>query len=605
MKKFLNTRFLVKLIWKILLGFVIIVPVESQSRQVILQGFWWDWKNSTYSNKFANYIAEFSPRLRRLGIDAVWVMPSIKNSGELWMGYGPFDGYDLGDKYQKGHVNTIFGNKNDLLRMVGVLHANNIDVVQDIVYNHFMCAGSLDCNDGSPGAIDPVAWTGEQGDNQRKNFRYVSFLSPAKDESADNYLSRSGRFSKNWQNFHRNPAHNCWQGDICANMFDTDVCYWEGAFGQSSNATFNPRQYSQYMRTEQRNWSIWYKKQVGFDGVRLDAVKHFEPWAAEDFLYNMQWNAGWANGTNDMFAVGEWVGSIQELDQWCNDVNNRAGTFDFGLRNALFEIKKKNGDYDLGEIPGKQQQNRWRTIPFVEIHDMSRPKLDSIGNYTGEWNRGQELWDGHIEPWDCRLPLLYAIICAMDGSPLIYIEDLFDFNNGKRYTHKPTDTIELPVRSDIENIIQCRQSLRFMDGPYLVRYKSPDHLIIERGGKAVISVNDTWNQWKEDWIDTNFPAGTILKDYSGVSDYNVTVQNDHRVQIKTPPCDGLAINGRRGYAIWAPVGQILNYIPDRLITTTQEWEMANDLGDSNAKSLQEGGALPAKSNEWRKIGKSL
>ena len=39
-----------------------------------------------------------------------------------------------------------------------------------------------------------------------------------------------------------------------------------------------------------------------------------------------------------MYAVGEWVGGLTELDQWCNDVQNRAGTFDFSLRNALTGI---------------------------------------------------------------------------------------------------------------------------------------------------------------------------------------------------------------------------------------------------------------------------
>ena len=59
------------------------------------------------------------------------------------------------------------------------------------------------------------------------------------------------------------------------------------------------------MRNEVRSWLIWYKKQMGFDGVRLDAVKHFLADATEDFLYNMQFNAGWASGGDAMFAVGK------------------------------------------------------------------------------------------------------------------------------------------------------------------------------------------------------------------------------------------------------------------------------------------------------------
>ena len=67
-----------------------------------------------------------------------------------------------------------------------------------------------------------------------------------------------------------------------------------------------------------RNWLIWYKKQVGFDGLRIDAVKHFPAYAAEDFLWNLQYGSLWANGGPDMFAVGEWVGGTSQLDAWCN-----------------------------------------------------------------------------------------------------------------------------------------------------------------------------------------------------------------------------------------------------------------------------------------------
>ena len=72
--------------------------------------------------------------------------------------------------------------------------------------------------------------------------------------------------------------------------------------------------------------------------------------------------------------------------------------------------------------------------------------------------------------------------------------------------------------------------------------------------------------------------------------------------ITIPPCDGSAPNGRKGYAIWGPSGIISNYInPSESIT--QEWEMADDLGDSHLASLQQGGKLPTNSTECRIVGK--
>ena len=64
-----------------------------------------------------------------------------------------------------------------------------------------------------------------------------------------------------------------------------------------------------------------------------------------------------------------------------------------------------------------------------------------------------------IEPNDSRLSVVYAIAFAVDGAPMVYFEDLFDIGyNGNRYNHDPTDSVELPMRPDIVNIIWCHQS---------------------------------------------------------------------------------------------------------------------------------------------------
>ena len=46
---------------------------------------------------------------------------------------------------------------------------------------------------------------------------------------------------------------------------------------------------------------------------------------------------------------------------------------------------------------------------------------------------------------------------------MVFFEDLFDIGyNGNRYGHNPKDSIEeLPMRSDIVNIIWCHQNLEF------------------------------------------------------------------------------------------------------------------------------------------------
>ena len=569
----------------------------STSKQVVLQGYWWDYFNANYSYKYADYLSALAPRLRSIGIDAVWIPPTVKNSQITYMGYSPFDHYDLGEKYQKGFLKTKMGDKDQLLRMVAVLKANGIDVIQDIVLNHVDGAGSQNGAGGrDPAAID------DGSTNKFKNFRYVSYATPASAEAASNYLARSGRFSKNWPNFYPNNSYICCSNEMNTPYWGPDISYESNSYGLSSNATYNPNQSSDYMRTNTRNWLMWYKKQMGWEGVRIDAIKHFPTYIVEDFLWNIQHGNGWANGTDDMFAVGEWVGGASALDQWCNDVQNRAVTFDFSLRNALTGIIQGNGSFDLGTVPNYQQSNRQRTVPFVNNHDTFRPILDNNGNYNG-WNLGSQLGP-QIEPNDPRLSVVYAIAFAVDGAPMVYFEDLFDIGyNGNRYNHDPTDSTELPMRSDIVNIIWCHQNLDFKSGSYLVRWQENDALVIERDAKAIIAINDNWNSWKNiTGIQSNFSDGTVLKDYSGANTQTITVYGGGKIDISIPPCDGSANLGRRGYCIWAPDGIQTNYVnPSESIT--QEWEMANDLGDSHPLSLQQGGMLPVNSQECRVVGK--
>jgi len=577
---------------------VLFGQVNPTSRQVVLQSFWWDYWNSNYVNGWANYLTELAPRLKELGIDAVWIPPTIKNNGTNSVGYSPFDHYDLGDKFQKNATKTRMGDKDELLRMVAVMHANGIDVIQDIVLNHVSNAGSSN----GAGGQDPSAMDDGQT-NRYKNFRYTCFKTPASTETALNYLSREGKFPKNWQNFYPNNSNVCCTNDINSPFWGPDASYESNANGLSSNASFNPSQTSDYMRVNMRNWLIWYKKQVGWDGLRFDAVKHFPSYVAEDFLWNLQYNALYASGGADMFAVGEWVGSTTQLDAWCDAVQNRAGTFDFNLRFTLASMVSANGAFDLSTIPGQQQLNRGRTVPFVNNHDTFRPTLNSQGNYTG-WNTSSEL-SPHIEPNDGRNSVAHAIVMSLDGAPQLFFEDLFSIGyNGNRFTHQPTSSSNLPLDSDIENLIWCHQNLHFKQGNYLIRWQAPDALVIERESKALIGVNDQWTNWQNlVGVQTSWSDGTILMDYSG-SNGNTTsiVYGGGKVNISIPPCDGSANLGRRGYCVWAPQGMDTNYVrPGK--STTQEWEMSDDLGDSHMSSLQQGGALPNNSLECRTVGR--
>lgn len=590
------------------------IPIQAQTTtvwngKVVLQCFWWDYYNNNYPNGWSNYLADLAPRIKQMGIDAVWIPPFIKNGSSNSNGYSPFDRYDLGDKYQKGSTETRMGNKDELLRMIAVMHANGVEVIEDVVLNHMDAAGSTTGDGGQ----DPNAYD-DNTTSKYKNFRFTSYSSPATNESFSDYTNRNGRWSANWTNFYPNQFNNHFNtNNIDQILFGPDISYESSAYGQSSNALYNPSQYIDYMRVNARKWLIWMKKQTGVDGFRFDAAKHFPADALQDFLWNVKYNADWANGGQQLFAIGEYIGNSNEMDSWISAVRysnsgneDLVGTFDFSLRQAIKDMTSSNGAYDLSNIPNAQQTSRYRTVPFVNNHDTYRPTTDGVGNING-WNSGNEI-GGHIDPFDGRLSAAYAIAMAVDGSPQIFFEDLFDIaSTSKRYSHIPTNTTDLPINDDIANIIACHQQLQFKKGSYKVRWQAADLLVIERGynagpenSYAIIGVNDSWTSWQNAQIQTDFGPNVQLHDYSGANGNDIYTDANGMATIYVPPCDGS--NTRRGYCIWGKANSAIP-LSSPVNSITQEWEMAQDLGDSHANSLQQGGELPATSTDYRYVGK--
>ncbi len=659
-------------------------PSFAQSTRVkktVLQGFWWDYWNSNFPNAWANYLTELAPRLKSLGVDAVWIPPSVKNQSTGYVGYSPFDHYDLGDKYQKGggslNTRTRLGTKDELLRLIAVLHANGIEVIQDIVLNHTNNAGT----NGGTGGQDPQTPFSMANESGYKNFRYVSYATPLVNETQADYWTRSGRWPKNYPNFYPNLNNNCTAGDICTNFFGPDMSYEASAFGRSSNiptsgsvsvgstsrSYVNPLQTSDYMRNNARNWFTWHKKQTGVDGFRWDAVKHFPVFVQQDLTYNIKYNMpNWAKGGEAMLNIGEWIGNKTDIDNYVNAMKSgteeHTGTFDFSLRGystsgGIYSMVLSGGSYNMQNLPNEQQDKRFmnyatqrvhRTVPFVNSHDTYRPNLDANGNFlkalgdASGWNTGSELGGNgqHIDPREPRLFAAYAAAFAVDGNPCVFFEDLFDIGTtGKRWSHLPTSTVDLPVREDIANIMRAHGKLGFKDGDYAVATaktgtaapfysvgNAGDHLVVERIGRAFIGISDKYaavadnSQDEEVWVSVGDASwiGKQLIDFSGAHGLSTSlVYPDGRVLIKTAPV-GHSIPGAygHGYSIWAPVPAgvtfntiadlqqyLMTYSPARALSTVQEWEMANDLGDSHSNSLRQGGSLPTNSTAERIVGR--
>jgi len=127
----------------------------------------------------------------------------------------------------------------------------------------------------------------------------------------------------NFENFRPNSANTSttfMAGDFDAPLFFYDVVQEEPS-----------------TKTVYSDWSEWLMTDVGVNGLRMDAVKHFPPGFVAEILDELA-----ARGHNPGMVVGEFFdGNPTLLKDWVDAVNaevtastSLVRVFDFSLRNA-------------------------------------------------------------------------------------------------------------------------------------------------------------------------------------------------------------------------------------------------------------------------------
>jgi alpha-amylase len=420
--------------------------------KAVLEVFWWNCWNTNYPHDWYTFVAKLAPRIAAMGFDGIWTPPPCKDrptdntrpaSDE--MGYTPFDYYDLGQKNQIHTVYTRFGDQDSFLRLVAVAHANGLEVYPDIVLDH--------CASGDLDPSSPFEGTASEA---------YTLIQPKGFAGAG-----TGRWPRNWLDFHANPQHWNGTGDWVASNGGPDFCY-QGRCTDSGTGNQNCA-----ARANARAWLTWFVKQTGVDGFRFDDVKGFPPEVVEDLLYN-------AMGSGlEYFCVGEFVTSAaSDVDSWAEATQNRSGTFDYPLRSALADMVAQNGYSDVGNLPSRQQQNRFKTVPFVNNHD-------NYDSQVGSW----------MDADNPRTSLAYAVAMTVDGSPQFFYADLF--RNVAPWVDSTTADA-IPSRPWVENLVWCHQKLALKSGDYFVRYQqSQQLLILERGARAIVAINNDGSAWHD------------------------------------------------------------------------------------------------------------
>ena len=201
-----------------------------------------------------------------------------------------------------------------------------------------------------------------------------------------------------------------------------------------------------------RDWTQWLDSNVGIEGLRMDAVKHF-PTSFVSYLMNeLQ-----VSGQSPDLVVGEFFDfSASALKGWTDAVNGGMSTaaqaeisvkiFDFALRSALKSACDQFG-YDArnvfnsGIVKGAGG-NKDHVVTFINNHDfrqMDEPVLN-----------------------DPLLPYAYILTNPEIGTPTVFYSDFYGVANA----NAPTE----PLSVDIKRLIELNQ--KFIAGASSVDYLS-------------------------------------------------------------------------------------------------------------------------------------
>ncbi len=544
----MKKQLLNQLTWVILpLLFSTLGVMKAQAQDVILQGYYWNSNPGDITSNdgiWWDTIALVAPYIADAGFQTVWTPPANKGFANVFdMGFGIYDYYDFGEFNQKGSLRTRHGNKAQLLAMIQALHNEGLLVMADLVLNH---RGGGDgeepeaCDDGVP-----------------PTDRFTLFT-PA-----------SNRFPMDAADFHPNNGPHC---DVFPpfhdRIFFEDICYFN-FIDQTldSNLPNNGWFFGPHNLGKAGDslivWGRYLLDEIGFDELRLDAVKHIEPGFLAPFLVEL------ANG-NQPYAVGElFDGDLATLKGYHDDVEGfvsnfgvgskdaNLAIFDFNLRFALRDMcNNTGGGFDMWSLNGTGLKfnpagglDGEDIVTFVENHDVDRigwqvvncsdPHNLQIGNSCL-----QLFTDGGHDPvLTDKDDMGYPYIMAAEGRPSVFWKDIFWYGLEESIfwqmalREATASGGSIPIQSLNPSFSQGNGGDLFVFNRYGTTNGASDGMIL--------ALNDNASSEAAVWINSPFNE-KYLKDYSdGYLFQTSQAFADGRANVKAQP---------RDYAWWSVTG---------------------------------------------------
>lgn len=404
---------------------------NSKMNPTLLQSFhWYSEGNGTHYK----HLEESADWLKDLGISSIWLPPAYKGAnGGYSVGYDPYDLYDLGEFDQKATIPTKYGNKQDYQNVVKKLKENNIAVVVDIVLNHK--AGGDEKERFKAVKVD-------EEDRQKKISEVLEIESFTK-------FTFPGR-GKNYSEFEWN--FSCFSGVDFAEGQEKGIYKIINEYGENwidlisdEKGNYDFLMYDDiehrnpFVREELNSWGKWYHDQIGFDGVRLDAVKHQSPDFYKEWLQLLRANTG-----QNLFAVGEyWApGRLDLLQKYISATEGTMMLFDSSLQHNFHVASNMGGDYDMRQI-------------FNETLTLANPE-SSVSVVANHDTQPLQKLEAPVENW--FKPIAYALILLREnGYPCVFYPDLFGAHYWDKDKNGNDQEIFLNKVDGIEDLLKARK----------------------------------------------------------------------------------------------------------------------------------------------------
>jgi alpha-amylase len=378
-------------------------------------------------------------RLKDMGVDTVWLPPAHKGmGGDQSSGYDSYDIYDLGEFDQRGAVRTKYGTREEFIEAVQTGRRAGLKVYADIVLNHM-------------GGAEEKEVVMVRKVNPENRDEFVSGPYEIEAFTKFTFPGRAGKYSEFiWD-------YNCFAGvDYDARKNETAIFKILNEYGEGWQEVISDElgNYDYLMLSdidfrnphvleELKHWGKWFYETAGFDGFRLDAIKHIPPAFYNEWLDYMR-----TEFQQEFYTVGEyWSPSdLNAMLRYIDATEGRMSLFDAPLQSNMHKASVEGSNYDLRTIFDNTlvRARPDLAVTLVENHD-TQP-LQSL--------------EQTVEPW--FRPLAYSLILLREaGYPCLFYADLYGSNYEDKDKGGLVRQVTLNKMEEIEALLRLRKQFAY------------------------------------------------------------------------------------------------------------------------------------------------